>query len=90
MIDTLAIDVLLVTTFIDEHILVILPEKRKATVSDSKPDAMKKLGDTLANAVADGVETGKKTSKNIYIGQMLMPRRLGPVYNRRRLQTICG
>lgn len=66
MIDNLAIDVILVTTLIDEHILVILPEKRKATVCDSKPDAMKNRGDTLANAVANGVDTGMKTSKNTY------------------------
>lgn len=51
------IDVFLGTTFIDENILAILPEERKATVCDANSVAIIKQGNPPANAVLNAADS---------------------------------
>lgn len=61
VIDKLPIDVLLGMTFIDEHILYILPEEQKITVRNSDPFAVIAQGNMPVNEAFTKRATEKVT-----------------------------
>lgn len=62
----MAIDVLLGKDFIDEHILLILPDKRQVTSRDSNPFAIAEQGNKPDKAVLNTIATKRVLKKTIY------------------------
>lgn len=65
VVDNLAINVLLATTFIDKHILEVLPEETKVIVYDFRLISIIEQGNTPASAVLNAIDSKKGTSKTL-------------------------
>lgn len=66
VVNKVAVDLLLRTTSLDEHILAILPDEQKVTVCHWRPAAIMKQKNQPANAVLNTEDTGKVRKKTFY------------------------
>lgn len=64
--NSLAIDMLLGATFIDDNILEILREKQKVTVRNYYAVVVIEKGNTAASTVLNTIDTTKRTSRRVH------------------------
>lgn len=66
VLDNLAVNVLLGTTFTDEGTLEVLPDRLKVNVLDNSPVGTINQGDTPANAVLNAIDIEKEIKETLY------------------------